>query len=116
MTAEESRPWQGAADVNLDADGNILAGPHHDGQGLKSQTHVLADRHRAPLETARIPVEFALRLGVRSALSSLDLPSELRWAGAAGAIPGLLFPWRGPDGSSDWQLRPDEPVQLDGDE
>ncbi len=114
MTADESRPWQGAAGIT-EADDNIsiAAGPNKR-EGLRSVAPAaqLLAQHRSLLEAAGIPVEFALRLGVHSVATPAQLPAELRWTADHTPLPALVFPWHGPDGVVSYQLRPDTPVQM----
>lgn len=107
------RPLQRAAAVNCDAD-NASLGAETDSflvvEG--SAPGRIAPHHRVMLERAGVPLEFALEHGVFSASVRADLPGSLQFH--ATALPGLVFPWRGPDRRVDHQLRPDTPAGADG--
>ncbi len=113
MTAENSRPWQGAADANGDDDQTTVEPitdiPVPVGE---SATKGITIGHRRLLEDSAIPVEFALAREVYSAAMAGDLPYELRIH--AGALPGLVFPWLSPGGETHYQLRPDTPAGPEG--
>ncbi len=66
------------------------------------------------LAAAGIPHDFAVSLGVRSVVEAAGLPESLRHHAFRRPFPALLFPWRSPDGTVDFQLRPDVPVGVDG--
>ena len=112
MTAENSRPWQGAADANGDADSDIVGrAPVKVLPSGGPEIDVLSHRDQMMLAASGIPVEFALALGVRSIVDAQDLPGELRVH--TDALPGTLFGWSGVDGPH-FQLRPYDPVEVDG--
>jgi len=73
----------------------------------------LAPQHQQLLRAAAIDVDVALAAGVCSVLSSDQLPDPFRRMSAA--VPALVFPWKGLDGTVVPQLRPDRPrLGLDG--
>lgn len=69
--------------------------------------------HVSELAKRAIAPEAAALAGVRSIQSAADLLPDMpaRWAQY---LPALAFPWTGPDGRIEWQLRPDVPP-LDDD-
>jgi DNA polymerase I-like protein with 3'-5' exonuclease and polymerase domains len=68
----------------------------------------LAEEHREFLENQAVDIELARKLGVRSLLTREDNPKEGVWENWA-RFPAILFPWTGPDGRVEYQVRPDEP-------
>lgn len=77
-----------------------------------------SDEQRDALTRRGISIDFAVSYGVRSIAQPAELPegSPSYWDGTNGYLPGLLFPWRSPDGETvEWQLRPDTPVDYKGD-
>ncbi len=119
MTAVGGRPWQGAASADSNLDTAIVGlradnGSTSDSASVQPPAQVLP-HHRQLLAASGIPLEFAVEHGVRSVVSPAELPPPLQWSPAHGALPGLLFPWRGPARQTDYQLRPDRPVHLGDD-
>lgn len=70
----------------------------------------LSPEHRAFLSSQAVNVELAEKLGVRSLLSHEDNPQEGVWGNWAN-FPAILFPWTGPGGRVEYQVRPDNPTQ-----
>lgn len=72
----------------------------------------LSPEHRQYLTQQAIDVDLAISLGVRSLTSRddvADLPEPFNsWAN----FPAILFPWTGPDGRVEHQLRPDNPTEA----
>ena len=121
MTAEESRPWRGAAGANGDADTDSLAA----GAGAESCLRAVApltngassllSHHVTLLEAAAIPKVCAEGWGIRSVTTWDELPEDLKsGVQSRDALPGLVFPWTRSDGSRVHQLRPDAPVEVAG--
>jgi hypothetical protein len=76
---------------------------------------VISDDHATLLTAAAIDLDVARGAGVCSASRADELPAQLHWvARHDGALPGLLFPWRGLDGREVVQYRPDTPITLTG--
>lgn len=72
-------------------------------------TGPFSPHHVAELGKRAISVEAAVAAGVRSlqTVSDLLIPGmPERWAEH---LPALAFPWTGPDGRIEWQIRPDMP-------
>lgn len=83
-----------------------MTSPHDVHQTLDSALFTLA--HTELLARSAVSPEHAFAHGVRSAVSSADLPPDTP-AYWASLLPGLLFPWRDDAGRVEWQLRPDQP-------
>lgn len=70
----------------------------------------LSPEHAEYLAAHAVDATVAANLGVRSLLSTDDvasLPGPLnQWAN----FPAILFPWIGPDGRTEYQIRPDNPT------
>jgi DNA polymerase I-like protein with 3'-5' exonuclease and polymerase domains len=70
----------------------------------------LSPEHAQYLTAHAVDTTVAANLGVRSLLSADDvesLPAPLnQWAN----FPAILFPWIGPDGRTEYQIRPDNPT------
>lgn len=119
MTAEEGRPLPGAADANGDAYRASLVDRTDNSAVLtlvrSSATGDLLPHHQKLLLSSGIPLDYALRRGVRSVTAVADLPPALKWTAAHDSLPGLLFPWHSPTGEINYQLRPDVPIQLGDD-
>ena len=76
------------------------------------------DEQVIALAKRAIEPDVAHEFGVISVTQPADLPagSPEYWTQGNGYLPGLLFPYRSPDGETvTYQLRPDTPVQYDGD-
>jgi hypothetical protein len=69
----------------------------------------ISPEHATFLEAQAVDVQLAQRLGVRSLLTRADNPQDGVWVNWANH-PALAFPWTGPDGRRQWQLRPDTPT------
>jgi hypothetical protein len=77
-----------------------------------------SDDQIAALTKRAITPEVAAAFGVIAVQTDADMPPGLPdyWTEANGYVPGLLFPYRSPDGETvTHQLRPDTPVVYDGD-
>jgi putative DNA primase/helicase len=74
---------------------------------------LLLEDHQELLRAAAIDVDVAVRGGVYSVCTRDGLPEPHRWVPN---VPGLIFPWHGPDGRVIEQYRPDTPVQVPGEE
>lgn len=72
-----------------------------------STTSPLTPEHEKYLADHAVDVELAKRLGVRSLLSHDDNPQTGVWPNWSNH-PAILFPWTGPDGRVEYQVRPDE--------
>lgn len=70
----------------------------------------LTPEHREFLSSQAVNVELAEKLGVRSLVTRADNPQEGVWENFANH-PAILFPWTGPDGRVEYQVRPDKPTQ-----
>ena len=117
MTAE-SRPCQGAANANGNADKITVdeATDNNAGLAIGGTTFdppALLPQHQLMLEASGIPCAFAAKFGVRSITNPAELPDSLLMHAYAG-VPGLVFPWTSPDGTVSHQLRPDDPPEVDG--
>jgi DNA polymerase I-like protein with 3'-5' exonuclease and polymerase domains len=67
-------------------------------------------KHAEFLSGQAVDLEFARDLGIRSLVSredTVDLPDP--WPNFAN-FPAILFPWTGPDGHTEYQVRPDRPT------
>lgn len=73
----------------------------------------LTAAHRALLNGKAIPDSVLDSAGVYSVTTLAELPEAFTWAGER-AVPGIVFPWRTPGGASFPQLRPDTPIEVDG--
>lgn len=114
MTTENSPFCQEGADANGDADSSIVV-PDTDKTMFPDVGSCISPEGAAHLEKHGIPVEFARQLGVRTVTAAIDLPDNLRWVSDKADVAGLLLPWRLPDGSVEYQYRPDTPLDVDGD-
>jgi putative DNA primase/helicase len=74
---------------------------------------LLLEDHQHLLQAAAIDVDVAVRGGVYSVCTPDGLPEPHHWIQN---VPGLVFPWRAPDGRVALQYRPDTPVQVPGEE
>lgn len=70
------------------------------------------DPHRDHLLAHAVDLDVAAEAGCYSASTAADLPAEL--ASWGWTLPGIVFTATGPDGRTSHQLRPDTPVNLDG--
>jgi hypothetical protein len=75
----------------------------------------LSPVHVELLARSGVDIEVAERAGVRSITTPEELLAEAP-ASWRDQLPGLLFPWRAADGTQVPQLRPDQPVALNGEE
>jgi hypothetical protein len=112
VSTMNSRPLPGAADVNWAADSNRVSRATDVSEPCTS----FLLQHQLMLQRAGIPLDFALSVGIRSVTTAEHLPLELSWTASQGGVPAVLFPWIGPDGTRNWQLRPDEPIVCAVDE
>lgn len=116
MTAKISRPLPGAADANRDADNNTISVCTDNIERVEAvpcpMSSTLLPQHRRLLEASGIPLDFAFDNGVRSVSGPLDLPDCLQMH--SDSLPGMLFQWTSPDGTCNYQLRPDSPTVTDG--
>lgn len=91
---------------------------HNEGEegGDVTGAHTITEKHMALLTSSAITPDVATSAGVFSVTSAEDVPEVFReWPGR-GAVPGLVFPWRGLTAEV-LQLRPDRPVKRsDGSE
>ena len=71
----------------------------------------LIPEHRDYLAAHAVDPELATSLGVRSLTGRPDVATLgepwQNWAN----FPALLFPWTGPDGRTEYQVRPDNPTE-----
>jgi putative DNA primase/helicase len=72
----------------------------------------LQPEHVDMLNAAAISVDVAVASGARSCTTVDELPEHARWCRI---VPGIVFPWRGADGTVVEQYRPDTPVIANGD-
>lgn len=73
----------------------------------------LAPQHVELLERSAVDLSVARQAGVRSVTAAGDLPDPLGWvARHQHGVPGIVFPWHGPDGRVVCQYRPDQPISL----
>lgn len=75
----------------------------------------LTAEHEAFLAAQGITAEAAGRRGIHSARSVDELPAHLQHHGPA-AVPAIVFPWVEPGGEVKYQIRPDVPIVLPGEE
>jgi putative DNA primase/helicase len=78
----------------------------------------LEPHHATYLEGQAISATTVEDFGIRTILDPDDLPSlpaGQRWPYIDSICPGILFPWRDPDGVIGYQFRPDDPP-LDSDD
>lgn len=68
----------------------------------------IVEAHHSVLACRGVPLEYAETMGVRSVLDAADLPEEAPsyWSDW---LPALIIPWRGADGRTEYQIRPDSP-------
>ncbi len=78
MTAERSRPWQGAADVNGDADGLTLPLPADKSCHAAPVPRCISPDHARLLEESAIPLDVAMEAGVYSACTVDSRESSAR--------------------------------------
>lgn len=73
--------------------------------------HKLTPAHRDYLAAHAVDPELAESLGVRSLTGRPDVAALgepwQNWAN----FPAIAFPWTGPDGRTEWQVRPDNPIK-----
>lgn len=72
----------------------------------------LTPGHRELLISKAITEETILRIGPYS-ITHVDQLGEHSWAGDR-AVPAIAFPWRTPGGETFVQLRPDVPIEVEG--
>ncbi len=109
MNDEHGRPENVTTAVNCQADSSSV-----DANTDEDCPSKYTPEHRRVLQQAGVPEDFAYAHGVRSVSDLLDLPDSLRWA-AGDCVSGLLFEWRLPNGSVDFQYRPDVPLAFGDD-
>lgn len=70
----------------------------------------ITSEHRAYLEAHAVNVELAASLGVRSLIKRADVAGLPEPWDSFANVPALLFPWTGPGGRVEIQMRPDNPT------